>query len=171
VYVTYPRRFQRSTYQSPNCSTRQTLYAHSAMGSPTNVDRTNQPDGGSALAVGCTRRPASGPALRRERKGRELGAVLVIEGWCLALRRRAQTRDVIDVIHGDIVARRTGLPRTPHCQHHTYSTTSTSSYAIMLPRTSRVKPSLSVVQYSPALPLSDSPRLLSSCFVKLCLFV
>ena len=158
-----PGSFQRSTYQSPNCSTRQTLYAHSAMGSPTNADRTNQPDGGSTLAVGCTRRPASGRALRRERKGRELGAVLVIEGWCLALRRRAQARDAIDVIHdGDIDARGTGLPRAPHCQHHIYmySTTCTSGYAITLPGTSRAKPSLSVVSlfltrrgcFLPALP-------------------
>ena len=63
------------------------------MGSPTNADRTNQPDGGSALAVGCTRRPVR-PALCRERKKRELEAVLVIEGAqvrCLALRSLRRT--------------------------------------------------------------------------------
>jgi len=57
------------------------------MGNPTNADRTNQPDGGSALALGCTRRPASGPAVRRvllvrekgARKGSELEPELVIE--------------------------------------------------------------------------------------------
>jgi hypothetical protein len=143
VYGAHPGRYSEIHISIPELFYKQTLYAHSAMGSPTNADRTNQPDGGSALAVGCTRRPASGPALRRERKGRELGAVLVIEGWCLALRRRAQARDVIDVNIDARTKRRTGLPRTPHCQHHTYSTTSTSSYAIMVPRTSRVKPSLS----------------------------
>lgn len=60
------------------------MYAHSAMGSPTNADRTNHPDGGSALALGCTRRPASGPAERRVllvmvKRGSEQEPELVIE--------------------------------------------------------------------------------------------
>jgi hypothetical protein len=60
------------------------LYAHSAMGSPTNADRTNHPDGGSALALGCNRRPASGLAVRRvllvtAKGGSELEPELVIE--------------------------------------------------------------------------------------------
>ena len=113
-----PEGFQRSTDQPPNCSTRRTLYAHSAMGSPTNADKTNQPDGGSALAVGCARKPASGPALRREKKN-ELEAVLVIEEAqirCLALRslRQAKARSVI---HGDIDVR-----TKRRTQHHHIST-------------------------------------------------
>jgi hypothetical protein len=78
------------------------------MGSPTSVDRTNHPDGGSALALGCTRRPASGPAERRillvmMKGGSELEPVLVIEVGCLTRRRWAEARDTIhssmDVVH------------------------------------------------------------------------
>jgi hypothetical protein len=116
VYGAHPGRYSEIHISIPELFYKQTLYAHSAMGSPTNADRTNQPDGGSALAVGCTRRPASGPALRRERKGRELGAVLVVEGWCLALRRRAQARDVIDVNIDARTKRRTTLS-TSHLQY------------------------------------------------------
>jgi hypothetical protein len=36
-------------------SVRRTLYAHNAIGRPTNADRTSQPDGASSL--GCSRRP------------------------------------------------------------------------------------------------------------------
>ncbi len=67
-----------------DCSTRRTLYAHSATGSPTNADRTNHPDGGSALALGCSRRPVNGLAARRVllvmvKGGSELEIELVIE--------------------------------------------------------------------------------------------
>jgi hypothetical protein len=53
----------------PHCRTDgRTLFAHNAIGRPTNADRTNQPDGPSAL--GCNRRPAVGCLMRLEERGK-----------------------------------------------------------------------------------------------------
>jgi hypothetical protein len=57
------------------------LYAQSASGRPTTADRTNHPDGSSAL--GCDRRPVVVRRVcvtgREEREGREMEPELVLE--------------------------------------------------------------------------------------------
>jgi hypothetical protein len=68
------RRLSEIHLDPPHSGTdRRTLYAHSAIGRPTNADRTNQPDGPSA--PGCNRRPAVRrvfDTVRGERDDREM---------------------------------------------------------------------------------------------------